>query len=71
MAFPFGALLGAFELAIRCALNRVGKSTDIQRLGPNLDRAPRECIRDSAAGMFSLGPSYARLLDDVSNVAAR
>jgi hypothetical protein len=22
------------ELAIRCALNRVGKSTDIQRLGP-------------------------------------
>ena len=32
------------ELAIRCALNRVGKSTNIQRLGPNLDRSPRECI---------------------------
>src|ERR1700722_15601617 len=25
------------ELAIRCALNRVGKSTDIQRLCPNFD----------------------------------
>jgi hypothetical protein len=31
------------ELAIRCALNRVSKSTDIQRLCPNLDRSPREC----------------------------
>ena len=26
------------ELAIRCALNRVGKSMDIQRLCPNFDR---------------------------------
>ena len=32
------------ELAIRCALNRVGESTYIQRLGLNLDRSPRECI---------------------------
>jgi excisionase family DNA binding protein len=28
------------ELAIRCASNRVGESTDVQRLGPNLDRSP-------------------------------
>ena len=54
-ARPLFSLLASFsgaflptssELAIRCALpcalNRVGRSMDIQRLGPNLDRLPRD-----------------------------
>jgi hypothetical protein len=33
------------ELAIRCVLNRVGESVDIQRLCPNFDRPTRVGIR--------------------------
>ena len=50
------------ELAIRCVLNRVSKSTDIQRLGPNLDRSPRECGRISLQAFISLAPQYVRRL---------
>lgn len=50
------------ELAIRCALNRVGESTDIQRLGPNLDRSPRECrgCGFRYKPIFSVALGYAR-----------
>ncbi len=50
------------ELAIRCLLNRVSKSTDIQRLGPSLDRSPRECGRISLQAFISLAPQYVRRL---------
>src|SRR5208282_4157491 len=45
------------ELAIRCALNGVDESMDIQRLGPNLDRSPCERI-----GGFRCRPYFSAAL---------
>ena len=40
-----GVVANDLKLAIRSALNRLGKSTDIQRRGPNLERLVTPVLR--------------------------